>query len=114
MGTAYRVVVTPRAEADLKIAYRFIRRAAPDAARTWLEGARRTIRALEKLPERGRLAPESTSFHEPVREILYGRGNRGTYRILYTVTDKPDKEVFVLHVRHGAMLPSELSPADLF
>jgi hypothetical protein len=46
------------------------------------------------------LAPESESFEEPIREILYGRGNRGTHRILFVILAKT---VFVLHVRHGSM-----------
>ena len=54
------------------------------------------------------LAPDSISFSEPIRELFYGHGNRGTYRILFVVLDKA---VFVLHIRHGAMLP--LKPDDL-
>lgn len=50
------------------------------------------------------MAPESASFEEPIRELLYGSGNRGTYRILFVVLDGT---VFVLHVRHGSMLPLE-------
>lgn len=107
----YRVLVTPTAEADLKTAYRFIRKSAPEAARAWLQGARRAIRSLDKFPERGRLAPESALLHESVREMFYGRGNRGTYRILYVVMGQ---NVFVLHVRHGAMLPLKPESGSLF
>jgi plasmid stabilization system protein ParE len=107
---AYRVIVTPRAEADVQAIYRYLLKAAPDAARAWLVGMRRTLKSLSRSPERGRLAPESASLTdpaaqpggEPIRELFYGRGNRGTYRIFYIVMGSG---VFVLHVRHGSMLP---------
>jgi plasmid stabilization system protein ParE len=98
----YRIVVTPEAEGDLRNASRYIRRDNARAARAWLKGIRQRIKTLMVHPERGILAPESASFNQPIRELFYGSGNRGTYRILFVVLDK---EVFVLHVRHGAMLP---------
>jgi hypothetical protein len=39
--------------------------------------------------------------------LLFGTGNRGTYRFLFVVLDR---SVFVVHVRHGSMLP--LSPPN--
>lgn len=96
----YRVIITPDAEADLRAAYRFVRKSAPQAAREWIKGARQKIKSLARHPERAPLAPESASFNEPIRELFYGHGNRGTYRILFAVLDK---RVFVLHVRHGSM-----------
>lgn len=95
----YRVIVTPEAEADLRTAYRYIREDSPEAAREWAKGLRSKIRSLSRNPERAALAPESSFFHEPIRELLYGRGNRGTYRILFVVTAGA---VFILHVRHGS------------
>jgi plasmid stabilization system protein ParE len=89
----------------------YLREAAPEAARRWVAGMRRTIESLGNFPERGRLASESASFGEPVREALYGRGNWGTYRILYAVTGDT---VFVLHVRHGSRLPAEPGSGELF
>jgi len=96
----YRVIITPDAEEDLRLAYRYIRKSVPPAARQWIKGTRQKIKSLAKLPERVPLAPESVSFDEPIRELLYRRGNRGTYRILFVVLAKT---VFVLHVRHGSM-----------
>lgn len=107
----YRVLVTPRAEGDLKTVHGYLREAAPEAARRWLGGMRRAIKSLNRFPERGRLAAESASFGEPIREALYGRGNRGIYRILYTVIGDT---VFVLHVRHGSRLPAEPHSGELF
>ena len=99
----YRVVVTPEAENDLRTVYHYIRkRGAPQSARVWISGARKRIKSLARYPERTPLAPESASFLDPIRELLYGSGNRGTYRILFTIIGRT---VFVLHVRHGSMLP---------
>ena len=104
----YRVIVTPEAETDLRNAASYIRGDNPRAARAWLRGARQRIKTLAQYSERGRLAPESTSFIEPVKEIFYDHGNRGTYRILFVVLDNT---VFVAHIRHGAMRP--LNPDGL-
>ena len=98
----YRAIITPTAEADLRKAYGYIRRRAPQAARAWVKGARQKIKTLAQHPERAPLAPESASFREPIRELFYGRGSRRTYRILFVVLGN---SVFVLHVRHGSMLP---------
>ena len=98
---AYRVILTPEAEADLRTAYRYIRRHAPHAAREWIRRARQSVKTLSRHPIRCPLAPESVSFDEPIRELLCGSGNRGTYRVLFTVIGK---SVYILHIRHGSML----------
>jgi plasmid stabilization system protein ParE len=103
----YRVVITIEAETDLRAAYRYIRSYAPDAARNWIRRARQSARSLARRPERCPLAPESASFDQPIRELLFGTGNRGTYRFLFVLIDR---SVYVVHVRHGSMLP--LSPPD--
>jgi len=103
----YSVVITPEAETDLSTTYRYIRDHSPRAAREWLRSARQCTRSLARHPERCPLAPESASFDEPIRELFFGSGNRGTYRFLFVVFEKA---VYILHVRHGSMLP--LSPPD--
>jgi plasmid stabilization system protein ParE len=103
----YQVIVTPEAENDLRTAYRYIRSRAPRAARDWIRRARRSAKSLARHPERCALAPESASFDIPLRELFFGSGNRGTYRFLFVVLDK---SVYILHVRHGSMLP--LSPGE--
>src|SRR5437879_13547305 len=80
---AYRVILTPEAEADLRTAYRYIRRHAPRAAREWIQHARQSVKSLSHHPERCPLARESVSFDEPIRELSFGSGNRGTYRVLF-------------------------------
>jgi plasmid stabilization system protein ParE len=104
LATSYRVIVTPEAESDLRTAYRYIHRQAPRAAREWIQWARQSIRMLRKYPERCSLAPESNSFDRAIRQLVFGKGNRGTYRILFVIIDRT---VFILHVRHGSMLPVE-------
>src|ERR1700687_5245417 len=101
---AYRVIVTPAAENDLRIAYRYIRRQSPRAARDWIRRAREIVRSLARHPVRCPLAPESASFDQPIRELFFGSGNRGTYRFLFVVFAE-EKAVYILHVRHGSMLP---------
>lgn len=103
----YRVIITPEAETDLRTTYRYIRSHAPDAARDWIRRARQSAKTLARNPTRCPLAPESDSFQEPIRELFFGSGNRGTYRFLFLVLDE---SVYILHVRHGSMLP--LSPGD--
>ena len=99
----HRVIVTPEAESDLKRIYRYIRMdGAPQAARGWLAGARKAIKALAVSPERANLAPESSSFEAPLRELLIGTSGRLNYRILFVIMGN---SVFILHVRHGSMLP---------
>ena len=100
----YRVIVTPAAESDLRTAYRYLRSHAPRAARDWIRRARRTARSLSHHPERCPMAPESASFDQPIRELLFGSGNRGTYRFLFVVFSE-ENSVYILHVRHGSMLP---------
>jgi plasmid stabilization system protein ParE len=103
----YRVILTPEAEGDLRTAYLYIRSRAPRAAREWIRRARQSIKTLSHHPERCPLAPESASFDEPIRELLFGGGNRGTYRFLFIVAGK---QVYILHIRHGSRLP--LDPGE--
>ncbi|MEO8098786.1 MAG: type II toxin-antitoxin system RelE/ParE family toxin [Acidobacteriota bacterium] len=84
----YRVVMTPSAEDDLRAVYHYIRkRGAPSAARVWLARMRKSIKSLTRNPERAPFAPERASLQEPIRELLLGSANRGTYRILFTVME---------------------------
>jgi hypothetical protein len=51
---------------------------------------------------------ESASFDQPIRELFFGSGNRGIYRFLFVVFAEEksvEKSVYILHVRHGSMLP---------
>lgn len=72
------------------------------AARRWSSQLRAHIKTLARHPERCPLAPESELFDQPFRELLFGAGNRGTYRIIFMIKEE---FVVVIHVRHGSMLP---------
>jgi plasmid stabilization system protein ParE len=98
----YRVVITPDAETDLRQIYHFIRKGSPRIATEWIRLARECANSLTRHPERCRLAQEHESFSQPIRQLLIGSGNRGTYRLLFLIEDRT---VFVLHVRHGSRLP---------
>ncbi|MGA7381494.1 MAG: type II toxin-antitoxin system RelE/ParE family toxin [Terriglobales bacterium] len=99
---SYLVVLTPRAKHDLRTIHKYIYKHAPHAADDWLDRAERAVNSLDHHPERCPLAPESLSFGKPIRQLLFGSGNRGTYRFLFVVLGQ---SVYVLHVRHGSMLP---------
>jgi plasmid stabilization system protein ParE len=103
---SYRVVLTPRAKHNLRTIHAYIFKQAPRAADDWLDRAERAVDSLDHHPERCPFAPESLSFGKPIRQLLFGAGNRGTYRLLFVVADQ---SVYVLHVRHESMLP--LSPS---
>ena len=93
---AYRVRITPRAQRDLFDLYRRIGARSSDAALTWYRGLKHAIRSLRDNPNRCPVTPESERF----RHLLYG-AKPHVYRVIYQVTEK-QKEVDVLHLRHGA------------
>jgi plasmid stabilization system protein ParE len=98
----YPVVLTPRAKHNLRTIHAYIFKQAPQAADDWLDRAERAVTSLRHHPERCPLAPESLSFGKPIRQLIFGAGNRGSYRPLFVVTNE---SVYVLHIRHGSRLP---------
>jgi plasmid stabilization system protein ParE len=94
----YRVLVQPRAAAEIEEAYLWIAERAPESAVNWFNGLDSVIESLETFPERCPHAPESNFFQEEIRQLVYGK-RIGRYRILFTI----DRDtVYILHVRHGA------------
>ena len=100
----YRVVVTPEAQADLRAIRSNMKHAHPQAVTKWSNGIRARIKTLADHPERCALAPETVHFRTDIREILYGKTNRNTYRVLFAIAAK---QVLILHVRHGSRLECE-------
>jgi plasmid stabilization system protein ParE len=91
---ACRVIVTPRASADLREIVRFIRRDNPQRAQTFADELIRNARALGEWPEMGRIVPE---LKDPaVRETVHG-----SYRIIYEVLGDPPV-VYILRFWHAA------------
>jgi toxin ParE1/3/4 len=93
---AYLVNLTARAERDLAQLYWEINAEHSDAALKWYRGLKAAILTLEEQPNRCPATPESDKF----RHLLYGNKPR-IYRAIYRVLEK-QKQVEVLHIRHGA------------
>jgi toxin ParE1/3/4 len=93
---AYAVKITPRAIRDLARLFDEIRAEHSDAALKWYRGLKTAILSLKEQPDRCPLTPESNRL----RNLLYGRKPH-IYRVIYRVLEK-QKEVNVLHIRHGA------------
>jgi plasmid stabilization system protein ParE len=93
---AYLVNVTARAERDLAALYREINAEYSDAAWKWYRGLKLAILSLEERPNRCPVTPES----DRLRHLLYGNKPH-IYRAIYRVLEK-QKQVEVLHIRHGA------------
>ena len=93
---AYRVKIMPRAQRDLTDLYVRVGARSIDAVHIWYRGLRQVIRSLKDNPQRCPTTPESEDF----RHLLYGNKPH-IYRVIYRVLEK-QKEVDVLHIRHGA------------
>jgi toxin ParE1/3/4 len=90
---AYLVNLTARAERDLARLYGEINAEHSDAALKWYRGLKEAILSLEEQPNRCPVTPES----DKLRHLLYGNKPH-IYRAIYRV----QKQVEVLHIRHGA------------
>ena len=93
---AYLVNITSRAERDFASLYEEIDAGDSEAALNWYRGLKKAVLGLEKLPNR---CP-ATVENPLVRHLLYGR-KPNVYRVIYRVREK-EKQVVVLHIRHGA------------
>ena len=104
----WSVIVELPAQQDIAEAHLWLAERDPDAADRWFDSIYDTIGSLELFPERCPLALESKFLHVEIREVFHGR-RQYRYRILFTVSER---EVHVLHVRHGARLAlGESEPA---
>lgn len=100
----YRVKIMPRAERDLAGIFDWIGATSSQAARKWYLGLREAIRSLRIIPRRDPVTPED----KHLRHLLYGRKPH-VYRVIYRIVEK-EKQVEVLHIRHGAR--GEFTPED--
>lgn len=106
---AFRVNITSSAEEDLERLYQWVVLQAPRRGPEWFNGLERLIYTLEQNPRRCPLAPENYQPDDGIRQLLYGK-KPNIYRILFHVIEK-EKEVYVLHIRHGARRP--IPPKEL-
>jgi len=97
---AYLVELTLRAERDLDYLYQRISADDSTAAARWFNGREAAIYALEQLPRRCPVAPESRKAKRRLRHLLYG-AKRDVYRVIFEI-DEPRKVVRVLTIRHRA------------
>ena len=86
----------PRAQRDLSALYERIGARSSSVANTWYRGLRAEIRTLSTYPNRCPTTPENENF----RHLLYGNKPH-IYRVIYRVMEA-QKQVDVLHIRHGA------------
>ncbi|MBI2685681.1 MAG: type II toxin-antitoxin system RelE/ParE family toxin [Acidobacteria bacterium] len=93
---AYLVNLTARAGRDLALLYVQIDAGDSGAAVKWYRGFKEAILSLEGQPNRCPVTPENDKF----RHLLYGNKPH-IYRAIYRVLEK-QKQVEVLHIRHGA------------
>lgn len=102
---AYLVNITSRAERDLIHLYRQVNAEDSDAALKWYRGFKQAILSLEEQPNRCPATPEK----KETRHLLYGRKPH-VYRVIFRILEK-QKQVDVLHIRHGAR--RKLKTSDL-
>ena len=93
---AYLVNLTARAERDFAELYEEINAEYSDAALKWYRGFKEAILSLEARPNRCPVTPENNKL----RHLLYGNKPH-VYRAIYRVLER-QKQVEVLHIRHGA------------
>ena len=105
---SYRVRYTATAEQDLRSQFLWLQERSAHGADTWRHGIIKAVDSLQKHPESNALAPEGQRFGRAIRQLLYGKHPRGTYRILYVVEDQ---EVLILTIRHG--MQQQLSKPDI-
>ncbi len=95
---AFRVEITPRAEADLWRIWARVMSEAPYYGPPWFTRFRQAIESLAQFPDRCPAEPMLSTAGRTVRVLLFGR-NPHAYRVYFATYDD---EVRVLHVRHGA------------
>ena len=99
---SFDVRITPDAEQDAEeILDWLIEQHAGETGARWSLRMSEAVESLAELPRRCKLAPEDASSPYEVRELLYG-DKPHLYRLLFTIENEV---VYVLHVRHGRILP---------
>jgi len=102
---AYLVSITSRAERDLADLYEEIDAEYSDTARKWYLGLQQAIVSLKEQPNRCPVTRRTGNL----RHLLYGR-KPGVYLVIFRVRER-QKQVEVLHIRHGAR--RKLKASDL-
>jgi plasmid stabilization system protein ParE len=92
----YRVIITPRAAADLEGVHDWIARHSRDSGAAMVQRILDALEPLKAFPHRTVVAHQNPRLRHPVRSLAVW-----PYVIYFRVLDD-EKIVRVLHVRHGA------------
>jgi toxin ParE1/3/4 len=92
----YKVDITASAEADIAAIWDYIAQDNPASATTFILRLEEQIGALEVLPERCPLVPESEYLGMPYRHQIFGQ-----YRTIFKIAGA---RVIIMRVIHGARL----------
>ncbi|MBI3838461.1 MAG: type II toxin-antitoxin system RelE/ParE family toxin [Planctomycetia bacterium] len=103
----YRVIIQPRALADLEAGFEYVALQNQPAAARWLSRFLSAIDGLADLPERCSIARESELVGKEIRQLLFGR-RPGVWRALFVIESDA---VRVLCLRHSAR--QDVSAEDL-
>ncbi len=95
--TTHRIIISPRALAELSEIDAAIARPNPLNASRFVTKIRDQIDALGQFPNRFAAAPEARYFREPLRHVTVW-----PYRIVYRVRNDV---VEIVTIRHGARRP---------
>lgn len=106
---AYKIVVLPEAEIEIKQAFSYISEHAPEAAIRWYRCVREAIESISEMPARCPVTPESAKLNFEIRHLLYGK-RPGIYRIVFRIAEE-EQEVHILTVRHSTR--KSLSQEDM-
>ena len=95
----YTVTITPRAEDDRQLAYRwFSENYSSEFANQWWHGVTAAMHSLADMPGRCHKALESGDLPFDVYELLHGK-RHNKHRVLFRIEKS---EVVILHVRHSS------------
>jgi plasmid stabilization system protein ParE len=96
MTDRYRVIITPRASADLEDIYRYIAQDSPSHAADTVMRILDALDPLKQFPHRTIVERQRPRLRHPVRSLPVA-----PYIVYFRVLEE-DHVVRILHVRHGA------------
>jgi toxin ParE1/3/4 len=104
---AYVVKIGFRPERDLQLLFEQINAEYSNAALKWYQDLWDAILSLETKPNRGSIFQKRGKL----RQLLYGHRPH-VYRVIYRVLER-QKQVEILHIRHGARRSPKISDLHL-